>query len=67
MSSYDGSTITSTHISPLLFIFVDELTNVWIFSGLVLYIAAITLVGVIKTLSPLLGGDVEIAGLSRLI
>jgi hypothetical protein len=63
----DSSQISRTYTSPLVFILVDEITNVWVFIGLMLYMVAITLLGVIKTLSPLLGGDVEIAGLSRLI
>ncbi len=63
----DNTQITQTHISPLVFILVDELTNVWIFMGLVLYIVAVALIGAIKGLSPLLGGDVELAGLTRLI
>ena len=63
----DSTQITHTYTSPLVFILVDEITNVWVFIGLMLYIVIITLIGVIKTLSPLLGGDVEIAGLSRLI
>jgi hypothetical protein len=32
-----------------------------------LYISAISVIAVIKTLSPFLGGDVEIAGLTKLI
>jgi hypothetical protein len=67
ITSANNGQISHTYTSPLVFILVDEITNVWVFIGLMLYIVVITLVGVIKTLSPLLGGDVEIAGLSRLI
>jgi|GEM_PF-4356888 len=66
-TSVDNKQISRTYTSPMLFVLVDEITNVWVFIGLMLYIVVITLVGVIKTLSPLLGGDVEIAGLSKLI
>jgi len=59
--------VANTNISPLIFILVDEMTNVWIFIGLMLYISAISVIAVIKTLSPFLGGDVEIAGLTKLI
>jgi hypothetical protein len=67
LTSRDGTQITKTHISPLVFVLVDELTNVWIFMGLVFYILAVAMIGAIKGLSPLLGGDVELAGLTRLI
>jgi hypothetical protein len=59
--------VAESYISPLVFILVDEMTNVWIFIGLMLYISAISVIAVIKTLSPFLGGDVEIAGLTKLI
>ncbi|MCX6774021.1 MAG: hypothetical protein NTY68_03445 [Candidatus Micrarchaeota archaeon] len=59
--------VAHSYISPLVFILVDEMTNVWIFIGLMLYISAISVIAVIKTLSPFLGGDVEIAGLTKLI
>ncbi|MCL6089353.1 MAG: hypothetical protein M1530_04305 [Candidatus Marsarchaeota archaeon] len=46
---------------------IDNVAKIMIFSLIAPFIAIMVMLAFIKVLSPLLGGDVEIAGLTKLI
>ncbi len=48
-------------------IMIEDLSNIMIYSYLMTFISVISWVALVKDLSPLLGGDIEIAGLSHFL
>lgn len=51
----------------LIDILIEDLSNIMIFSYFFSFVAMLSVIAFIKELSPLLGGDVEIAGLTNLL